>query len=333
MIFAQQTLFKMPRCYATFCTGGQRFRGHGLIRHHKDFLFREGGACAHSFEQLNPASIVPGAPGYVIALRNPFVHPLGCPTDPRIPAGVVSASIKWLNDELDTVESLSHRYADAPLAATVGTTCQQVITGLRSISGERVDRAVTLACPTVPSDDGDTFHAETATPDEWGDIEREAIIHLVDTVSILALLSDHYTVAQTAPHATMSMLELNFDVVGVRGKTHPNCLQHYTDQLPPGRRPVLLVSRDTDNNEWARRFGSYLELAIRPYGLQGDFTQPQAVSWQVGYKNLLDIFRDSATVEQAQEAFNEELRQCIDSASGICWVVLKGGNAPLRVYV
>ena len=249
VIFAQRTLFRMPRCYATFCAGGQRFRGHGLIRHHKDFLFREGGACAHSFEQLNPDSIVPGAPGYAIALRNPFVHPLGYRTDPRIPAGTVSASIKWLNDELDTVESLSQRYDDAPLAATVSTTCEQVMTGLRSSSADRVDRAVTLACPSVPSDDGCTVHAELANADEWGDIEREALIHVVHTVSILALLSDQYTVAQTAPHATMSMRELDFDVVAVKGETHPACLKHFTDKIPPGRRPVLLVSRDTDNIE------------------------------------------------------------------------------------
>ena len=309
VIFAQQTLFRMPRCHATFCTGGYRFRGHRVIRHHKDFLFREGGSCVHSFEQLNPDSIVPGAPGSAIALRNPFVHPLGCHTDPRIPAGVVSASVKWLNDELDTIESFAHRCDDAPLAATVRTTCEHVMTGLRSIPGDRVDGAVTLACPATPPDESDTVDLEAATADEWGDVERDAIVHLVDTVSIVALFSDHYSVAETARHATMSIRELNFDVVAVRGKTHPICLEHYAEVLPRGRWPVLLVSRDPDNNEWTPRFGSYLESPDRGYQSQRDFTQPPSVAWHVGYKNLLDIFRESTTVEQAQEAFNEKLCQ------------------------
>lgn len=308
LIFAQHTPFKMPTCYGTFCTGGPRFRRHGVIRHHKDFLFRERGACIHSFEQVNPGSIGPGAPGYTIALKRPFVHPLGPTADPRVPRAVVPASVKWLNDELDTFENLADRYPHAPLAPAAEATHQEVKNGLRSFPGSSVDRAVALACPACACPDGDPAGPATRSADEWGDVQRDAVMHIVDTVTILAIFADVYALSHAAPNATLSVRELNFDVVAIRAETHKRCCEHYAKAPPLGRRPVLLVTRDTDNNEWSPRLGSYLEVPRRGDPSGGDFTRPHLVSWHLGYKNLLDIFRDSATVEQAKESFDGNLR-------------------------
>ena len=44
VFFSGQTSFQMPECYGTFCSGGPRLRGHGIVRPHKDFLFRENGS-------------------------------------------------------------------------------------------------------------------------------------------------------------------------------------------------------------------------------------------------------------------------------------------------
>ena len=308
LIFSQHTLFRMPRCYGTFCSGGPRFRRNGVIRHHKDFLFRERGACIHSFEQVNPASIRAGAPGNTIALKKPFVHPLGPETDPRVPRAVVPASVKWLNDELDTFENLGDRYPHARLAPSAQATHEDVKSGLRAFPGSFVDQAVALACPACACPDADPTGTATRSADEWGEVQRDAVIHLVDTVTIIATFAEEYALSHVAPNATMSVRELNFDVVAIRSETHDRCYEHYVKRLPSGRRPVLLVSRDTDNNEWSPRLGSYLQFP-RPGDASGrDFTRPQLVSWHVGYRNLLDIFRHSTTIEQAKESFDGTLR-------------------------
>ena len=103
LVLAQETRFTPSTCPLTFCNGGQSYRERDLIRHHKDILFRERGACIHSFAQVNPASLVPGAAGRAAPLRCPAVFPINEQPDPRALGAPVPASAKWLNDELDTL--------------------------------------------------------------------------------------------------------------------------------------------------------------------------------------------------------------------------------------
>ena len=310
VIFAQHAPFRMPRCYPTFCSGGRRFRGHAVIGHHKDFLFRERGACVHSFKQLNPGTVVPGPAGVTIALKNPFVHPLGTKSDPRVPGNLVAASVKWLNDELDTVESLAVRYSDIPLAGCIGSAYEEVRSEMRSIDGTTVDQAVGLACPAVAGGRNDGHGHQTKNADGWSVEQRGAIVHLIDTLSILALVAEaQQGMSDTACHGNVSLRSHTFDVVAIRGESHDSCREHYRRALPPGRMPVLLVSRDPDNIEWSRRMGSYLELAVPAQGSERDFTQPHKLSWHIGYKDILDILRNSATIEEAKERFDEKLSE------------------------
>src|SRR5712692_5680657 len=77
LIFSRQTLFADPKCYATFCNGGSRLRSSTLLSAYRDILFRERGACIHSFSQVNPNSLNAGAAGKTIAVQRAFVFPLG----------------------------------------------------------------------------------------------------------------------------------------------------------------------------------------------------------------------------------------------------------------
>ena len=309
VIFAQHTPFRMPRCYPTFCSGGRRFRGHAVIGHHKDFLFRERGACIHSFKQLNPGSVVPGPSGVTIALKKPFVYPLGTQSDPRIPGNLVAASVKWLNDELDTVESLAVRYSDIPLACCIGSAYEQVRRELRSIDGRAVDQAVGLACPALGRGRSDVDRQQPKNADDWDEVQRAAVVHLINTLTILAVVADQHATSDTACHGNISFGNHTFDVVAIRGDSHDSCRDHYGRELPPGRRPVLLVSRDADNIEWSKRMGSYVELAVQAQRSERDFTHPHKVSWHIGYKDILDILRNSETIEEAKERFDEKLNE------------------------
>ena len=308
VIFAGPTLFAKPKCHVTFCTGGKRFRGHQLIAHHHDSLFREGGACIHSFEQVNPHSVVSGPASRTIALNNPFVHAICSSADPRTPARVVPAAIKWLNDELDTIRSLALGYPIAPLATIADTVHYKTITDLRTIPANHVEHAIALASPPVSARSPHAQHPQKPNADEWGQFERCAVVHLVHTVSILGVFFESCTVAETSVHATLSIGQRNLDVLAVRGETHEACRDHYINTSPPGRRPLLLVSRDDDNNPRLPRFGSYLEDSIDAPSAEQDFTHPDRVCWHLGYMDLLTIFQDAATVDQAKERFDAKLR-------------------------
>ena len=308
VIFAQQTLFEMPKCHGTFCSGGPQVRGHGVISHHKDCLFRERGACVHAFRLVNPDSLVAGAARRTIPLSKPSVHPLGDRWDPRTPGDVVPGSVKWLNDELDTIQSLTSvapEYREVPLAEAVDVAYELITDGLREASPASAGTVVRLASPTVTRHPGNGEAEDDPSADHWGAAERTSVTHLVHTISILRVCSDGCAVADTSVHATLSIGGRELDVVAVCGETHEACRNHYIGELPAGRRPVLLVSRDVDNNERLQRFGPYVETATE--GPERNFTDPEELSCQLGYRDLLSVYLASNNADEAKERLNDKL--------------------------
>ena len=297
LLFAGQTLFTDPECHPTFCNGGPRFRQHELLAGHKDLLFREGGACIHSFQQVNPGSLTAGAPGKTIALSNPGVHSFGGPADPRTPATPVPASVKWLNDELDGVPSLSNQYPEASLATEVDKVHHRAVDELRAIPGNSINRSVKLAAQD----------SKAQNADQWDCVEREAVCHLINTLNIVGLSSEQCVVADRSVHATLTIKERSMDLVVIRGRTHDLCLKHYKKMLPMGRNLVLLVSRDPDNNPWLERFGSFLQPPITQQVSERNITDPGSEVRQLGYRELLDIFQTSDTVAEAKEQLSVKL--------------------------
>ena len=297
LIFAGQTLFKDPKCHPTFCNGGPRFRQHELLAGHKDLLFREGGACIYSFQQVNPGSLTAGAAGKTIALNNPFVHSFGDPEDPRTPAAPVAASVKWLNDELDDIPSLGVKYPRASLATEVDKVHYRTVDELRAISGDSINRSVKLAAQD----------SEAQNADQWDHVEREAVRHLIYTLNIVGLSSENCGVDGRSVHATLTIKGQSVDLVAIRGGTHDRCLKHYNKLLPMGRHLVLLVSRDPDNNPWPERFGSFLQPSITQQVSERNITDPGSAVWQLGYRELLDIFQKSDTVVEAKQQLNAKL--------------------------
>ena len=297
LVFSQQTLFSDPKCHPTFSNGGSRFRSSTLLSAHRDVLFRERGACIHSFLQINPNSLNAGAAGRTIALENAFVFPLDRTTDPRAPAAAVPACIKWLNDELDGLVSLSAQYPTAALAEQADTTHQQSVLALRGISPQSVKHAVKLAAKESKAD-----HA-----DDWDRTEAEAVEHLVQTLDIIGLGFPQLTVGADPAHATVVMNNQMVDLLAIRGNTHEGCIEHSRRFLPLPRRQVLLVSRDRDNNPCRRRFRSFLQPGIVRLGQERNITEPTSGSLHLGYRRLLEIFQQSSTAAAVQGAINAEL--------------------------
>jgi hypothetical protein len=296
-VFSGHTLFSEPKCHPTFSNGGMRFRSSTLLSAHHDVFFRECGACIHSFSQVNPSSLNPGAAGKTIALENAFVFPLSGTIDPRVPAAAVPASIKWLNDDLDTVPSLSVQYPAAALAGPATVVHNGSIAALRQISAQSVAHTVKLA-----ASESTAQHA-----DEWNGTEADAVEHLVQTLDIMGVGFQPPIVGADPAHATVVMNNQKIDLLAVRGRTHQTCIEHSNTFIPLPRRPVLLISRDRDNTEWKRKFGSFLELQTPQLGQERKFTDPQSGSLHLGYEKLLYIFRNSPTPDALQGAINAEL--------------------------
>jgi hypothetical protein len=289
LIFSPQTLFPMAAnfpdgiCKPTFCVGGFAYRASNLLANFHDMLFRERGACIHSFSQINPASLNIGPGGRQIALQNASVFPVPGTTDVRAPSGPVPASVKWLNDQLDSLPSLASNYGTVPLAASANASHTQTIGVIRQINGQKAIESVKLA----------TQQTVAKNADAWGNTEAEALEHLVHTLDILSLGSTAPTISQEKAHAKVNLNGQVIDVVAVRGDSHQSCYQHSEKHFGMPRRQTLLVSRDRDNNPSQKRHGSILRTSTSALGQEARITDPAANLVQIGYRNILEIFQQS----------------------------------------
>jgi len=297
LVFSRQALFTDPECRPTFSNGGKRFRSSTLLTAYHDVFFRERGACIHSFLQLNPGSLKAGADGKACAVENASVFPANGAMDPRTPSAPVPACVKWLNDELDDLASLSSAYPAVSLASQADTVHQQNIAALRLIPARSVVNTIKLAAQESTDN-----HA-----DEWGQTEAEALEHLVHTLDIVALGFSAPTVGADPAHATVVMSDQVVDVLAIRGRSHEECVEHSKQFQPRPARQVLLVSRDWDNNPWHRRFGSYLRTEVPELGQERNITDPESGSLHIGYRLLLDLFQQSTTAGAVTEGINAEL--------------------------
>jgi hypothetical protein len=297
LIFPPQTLFTQPDCSPTFSNGGLRVRSSTLLSAYRDFVFRERGACIHSFLQVNPNSLNTGAAGRTIAVENASVFPLDGVIDRRVPSDSVPACIKWLNDELDELPSLSVTYPNVPLATPANATHQQTVGALRQVSPQCAAHMVKLA-----AQESKAKHA-----DDWDQIESQALEHLVHTLDIVCLGSSPPTVCDESAHASVVMNSQAVDLVAIRGESHEDCLKYSQRLLPPRRLQTLLVSRDPDNNPWLQRFGSFLQLESPHLGQERNITDPASGLLHLGYRNLLNIFQQTTTVAAVPGAIDAEL--------------------------
>lgn len=100
--------FDLLGCHPTYSGRPRLLRGSDALGQCKDTLFREKGACIHSFSQNLLAPL--GAAGHSLPIYRANVHSIAAgATDPRAPGTYVTAAVKWVNDALDELPCLSQQ--------------------------------------------------------------------------------------------------------------------------------------------------------------------------------------------------------------------------------
>lgn len=294
VIFATDKFMK-PESMPTYCAGGDFQRPGNPLENFKDAVFRERGACIHSFRQLNPSALPPGAAGKRLALADATVHPYPGLKDPRAPSGLVPAVVKWVNDELDdTGKSLQVKYPNLPLAAAAGAAHQRSVNALRWLPPDALSKTVLIASPETVS-----------APDRWRVIQSQAVKHVLHSFAILEAAQYSATFHGNGAQATIMKGDTSVEVVAVIGRSHEDCDRHALNLLPDHRGQLLLVSRDEDNTTWDPRMRTLSDQASEPTK-ELNFTDPTSAVIRVAYHDVLKAFHDSAN--------EAELRKALDAA-------------------
>ena len=300
VVLSPQALFMEPTCLPTFSNGGPQFRdGSDAVRACacKDVFFRERGACIHSFAQINPGSVIAGAAGRTVAVENAAVFPISGVPEPRAPGAPVPSAIKWLNDALDEVRSLPHQYNPA-LATAIDDSHDRTVAALRLLSSTDATHTVRLSAQ----------ESKTGNPDCWATKEMAGVEHMVHTLDIVGVAPALQAIGAEPLHAATVLDGQQVDVVAIRGTSHEECVEYWRSRLLRNqRRQLLLVSRDTDNISWYRKFTSILEPVAPRLGDDRQFTDPAGGPLHIAYQDLLSIFRDAIDAADIGKGINAKL--------------------------
>jgi hypothetical protein len=295
VIFAPDRLVK-PGCMPTYCNGGESQRPGNPLENFRDAVFRERGACIHSFIVQNPEALPPGSAGRKVALTDATVHPFRGTSDPRAPSGLVPAVVKWVNDDVDDeAKSLAKKYPAVPLAGAVGLAHQNAVAALRKLSAEAVSKTVLVASPGTGND----------IPDAWSERESRAVSHLLQTFSILEVAQYPPALHGQGAQATIQTGNGSVEVVAVVGSSHEECDRHVMEKVVPHRGQLLMISRDDDNTPWSPRLRTIFDQ-VADDSPEYVITDPRSAVIRIGYQDVLKAYR-----EVENEA---ELKGAIDAA-------------------
>lgn len=300
VVFSPKTLFQETTSRPTVAKGGQRFRGNQVLNPFRDTYFREKGACIHSFVQINPDSVTAGAANRSFAVDRPLVFPLAESPDPRTPSNLVPACVKWINDELDGITSLSDVQPAGDLGARADAAHATSIQELRALCAPSCNRVSKLA--TARDGQASSRAASEDDADAWDADERGALSHVVNTLDLFGVCGGVTAGNPDAGHATVSIGGKTLDLLAVRGKTHDQCHKYAQTQFTPNtRRQAILVTRDRDNLPRKRRSGSILQTTAPKLGDERKITDPESAIIHVDYQGLIAAFNDATTVEELSQ--------------------------------
>jgi hypothetical protein len=291
LVLPQTAMFTATDCYVTHSNGGPRFRGNNLVHPHRDVFFREGGSCIHSFIQVNPASIVPGAAGQTVPVENPFVYPVDpVATDPRTPGAAVPGAVKWLNDTLDGIECLSIPF-HCPLAPDVAASHLLNVQDLRTKAAIPASKALELSDPAFYKEiPGSSARSVPKHADEWSASETEAFTHVVHTLDIFRVGFPDTTSNTAAAHAETTIRGQPAEILAVRGATHEQNLKHVDKYVPSQRRQLVIVSRDAHNSLLSGRDGTIFRTKPAGNPARVKFNDPGYNRIHLGFQELLTDF-------------------------------------------
>lgn len=294
LVLPQTATFTATDCYVTHSNGGLRFRGNNMVHPHRDVFFREGGPCIHSFIQVNPISIVPGAAGQTVPIEEPFVFPIDpAITDLRTPCAPVPGAVKWWNDTLDSIDCLSVVLQPSPtLSPDIAATHLLNEQELRTKDAAAAASAVELSDPTFVRElPGPPPRRVPKHADEWDASETDALTHVVNTLDIFRVGFPNTTSNTTGAHGTATIRDKQVEILAVRGLTHEQNQKHADKHVPLLRRQLVIVSRDNLNSRISRRDGTIFR--VKPMGAKVKFNDPSYNRIYLGFQELLTEFIDA----------------------------------------
>lgn len=258
-------------CRPTVCMQPLALRANPALEKCHDVVFREMGECIHAFSIRVPKFITPDVTDRTYPLTYAAVYPAAPTEDARLPGDQVPASVKWVNDTLDTIPLVSEAaFGKSPLKSEAMMAEESITTSLRKRKGHSATHTVNWATCSDLGGNGSRVGPRLQNADMWDEIESAALKHVLFSLTALGLAYS-LDCNGTVLHATVESDNGHVQVVAIRGETHQDCRKHLDDLIQGGSNdPVLLISADYENlkplpEEYARLDETSAEMDLAFY--------------------------------------------------------------------
>jgi len=289
-------------CPPTFATLTQKLRGTDSLGRCKEALFREMGACIHSFKFRLPQFINLEPADRCLPIDEAIVHAIDDEIkDPRAPGRPVPPSVKWTNDQLDEIGPLLENKLDHPLKDNITRTHKDISEEIRKQSGDFLCNYIVMSLCQIDSKQDKWIEVsgrKIHNVDNWDENEKEALKTVVYSLSIMKACKP-LEVNGSPAHATIKIQDKVIDVIVVSGKDHDNCFEYAKNRHPgTGQRFVVVVTHDGRSSLPEKyRKGSILDVEYDS-SRGPHIVDSNSRFYHCGYQNLIDSCFHSQSLEE-----------------------------------
>lgn len=299
-------------CPPTFALTTQKLRDTDSLGRCNEALFREMGACIHSFRFHLPSSLNLGVEDRCFPIDEAIVHAIDDGIDdPRVPGERVSASVKWTNDQLDGIVPFLEREQVHPLKDNIAKTHRDLCQEIRRQSGEVLCKYIVMSSSRIQETEDKWIKREgrkTSNIDNWDEKEEQDLKTVLHSLSIMKVCRA-LEVSGSRAHATMKIQNRIIDIIVVSGETHDKCFEHAWDKYPGSdQRFVIVVTRNINDVRWCRKFGSIVESDKESIEKDPNIADPDSRFSRCDYQDLVDICSNS----QNSSELNSEITRVME---------------------
>jgi hypothetical protein len=290
-------------CPPTFSVKTKKLRNTDGLGGCKDTLFREMGACIHSIEFCPPSFVNLGPVGRTLLLKRAAVHPVDqAISDPRVPGNPVPAPTKWVNDQLDDIESILHHETLSPLRDEIELSHKFIGKNIRISPDTFLGNCVIWS---VCDYDKwlDLGNRDIPDVDSWSEKEELGLRTVVNSLDILNVWKS-LEFSNPKSHAIIKSTGNIIDVIVVSGgKTSGECFEYGRQFLTGSSRFGIVITRDIHESPVTKRDKSIFEPEAEITEKGPAITDPAII--HCGYRDLKDASFKSTSLEDLRDKLTE----------------------------
>jgi len=244
----------------------------------KNALFREFGACVHTFELRLPASVRVSNQDRSRVIDEAEVHAYGQEAyDNRTPGAPVPAVAKWVLDRLGKYPLLSHNQRGHPLHDKIEQSERDVREGVGRKALEKHRE-----CPFVLSPSSSAKHV-----DSWGDKEENILDRTLTALSVIGV-SKVVEIANADLHGKVRLGTQDWPVLVVAGDDHAKCFEYAKSlQLAGlGNAKAILLTDDLRGELQPHHYQGKIDQAPYVDDAQFEYANPNTWFHWRGLANL-----------------------------------------------